>query len=595
MKPIRLFVLPCFVAIVAASPQAGAAVYSVGPAGGCTHFSLHSAVQDAVTNAVGGPHLIKLGTGELLTGGVTIDRPVADITIEGGYETCTSSAPMPGASMTIRQINPSRVFDLAGGGPSTTPRRTITLKNLRVTGGNAGSGSGGGALVSGKLELRLAGGTLVFGNQAGDGGGIGLISLASEGPDKARLLVDEGARIDDNSAARWGGGIYAAGGANITLLHGQVADNTAQRRGGGIYLAGSGTDLRIQTFGNNRVSIDDNTAGMESFSTTDGFGGAIYSLRARVLADATDSPGQHTISLSGNSANHGGAIYAEGPTDGAYAFIELRDSVVAGNYARGKGGAFYSRYAVDWIVAHDSTGPCAVLLIGAVPCSFVYANAAGNETTLDTPGGGVFFLASDSGIPRSIARVRRTLFQNNADLDGRAAIVEAQGANEYFIERSIFKGNSATGGGGNFAALFRSGTANSRLLYSTVLDNDVDRLFVFGGTTLTVTGSIFWAPGTTIWAQAPTAMVHDNCLISHSAGNVPAGVIVADPLLDARGRPRNGSQAWDWCPGAVADDADGHGPHDIPGVANASGFNDLGAYEQVDVIFTHGLGQYPSN
>ena len=526
------------------APLAHAAIYAVGSGGGCTHANLQAAILQAQANAVGGPHLIKLRSGEMGVSGLTIDGPLADITIEGGYETCGAGVPTPGASTTIRQIGPGRVINMIGGAVSGT-RKLITLNRLTITDGDAGTQHGGGILVSGKLELRLAGATEVTGNSAGDGGGVGLTSPATLVTDMARMRLDEGARIHDNIAIRYGGGISAAGASNVTLLDGEVSDNTAGVGGGGIDLNNARADLRIQTFGNSRVRIEGNTAGGAVFSTSAGYGGGIHSRHGRVLADTTGSPGQHMISLAGNTANFGGAIYAEGASDGAYTFIELRDSAIVGNYARGKGGAFYSRFAVDWVLTHDSTGPCAVLLLGAVPCSLVLGNAAGNEGAPGLPGGGVFFLASDTGSPRGIARVQRTLFQSNEDIDGRAAIIEAEGANEYAIERSLFRDNVADGGGGSFAALFRSASADSRLLYSTVLDNHVDRLFVFGGTTLNVTGSIFWDPGTTIWMQPSTAMVHNGCLISHSNGNLPSGVMVTDPLLDARGRPRNGSQAWD--------------------------------------------------
>jgi hypothetical protein len=90
-------------------------------------------------------------------------------------------------------------------------------------------------------------------------------------------------------------------------------------------------------------------------------------------------------------------------------------------------------------------------------------------------------------------------------------------------------------------------------------------------------------------------MAHGSCLITHSTTNVPAGAITRDPILDAAGRPRNGSDAWDYCDGQVTTDMYGYAAYDIPGVGNASGINDLGAYEQGDIIFTHGLGPYPRN
>src|SRR5690606_32920880 len=107
------------------------------------------------------------------------------------------------------------------------------------------------------------------------------------------------------------------------------------------------------------------------------------------------------------------------------------DAWIHNNYARGRGGAFHSRNSVDWIVTHDSVGPClrrVLVFTWREPCSRLSGNVADNETTPNTPGGGVFYLAYNPAAPRAIARIRRTLMDNNIDFNGLAAIVAAEGA-----------------------------------------------------------------------------------------------------------------------------------------------------------------------
>ena len=57
-----------------------------------------------------------------------------------------------------------------------------------------------------------------------------------------------------------------------------------------------------------------------------------------------------------------------------------------------------------------------------------------------------------------------------------------------------------------------------------------------------------------------------------------------------RSAPSPGILRW---PGIA--DAEGHAAHDIPGVPNYLGRNDLGAYELADAIFINGMGHFPGN
>ncbi|MCK9490069.1 MAG: hypothetical protein M0Q42_11900 [Xanthomonadales bacterium] len=587
-------------AALASSGPVAAATYSVGIAGGCSHISLAEALAAAQANP-DGPHLIKERNQEILVGGVTITNPAADITLEGGYANCSDSAPVSNGRLVILQMNPGRVMTLIGASAGM-PRRTITFKRVTITGGDAGSEDGGGILVGSALELRLSDGAVVTGNTARDGGGVALASLTPYTDSKARLVLEGNALIERNKATRHGGGIHAFWGAEIVLNHGEIGRNQGMAGGGGIFLDGEDTALEISTGGNQMVRLRTNYTADEStpFSSTSGHGGAIYSRRARIVANTVGNPGTLRIWIDNNNANHGGAIYVDGHSDGSFTSVQLRGSRIANNYARGRGGAFYSRNSVDWVVSHDNIGRCEhriPIMVWYMPCSYVLSNVAGNETTPNTAGGGVFYLQHNPGAPRAIARVRRTLFENNRDHNGLAAIVAAEGANEYFIERSVFKDNAATGNAGsaNPAALLHTATADSWLLYSTVMANDVQRLFVFGGSKLTTRGSIFWNPGRLIWNRPHAVMDHGDCLISHTATNIPAGISLADPLLDEDGRPRKGSLAWDHCDGSVTADAEGRLPYDIPGVDDHWGYNDLGAYEQSDIIYTHGMGPYPGN
>lgn len=583
--------------LLVAYHEAGAATYAVGPAGGCTHFSLADALATASTNSTG-PHLIKLLDGELLTGGIDLDDPAADITIAGGYANCSDVAPTLGAQTVIRQINPGRVLRFNN---ASDTRRLLELRHLTLTGGSESASDvlgGGGALVLQNATLVLGSGALVQGNRAGNGGGVSLFGTPTR---IAELMVTEGAQIDDNEADGLGalgngGGVFALDNAAVRLLHGVIMRNTSRRTGGGISLNTARTRLFIAPATNINplatVTLYLNDSGGATYSTSTGLGGAIYTDQGPITISAP-SIDRFTTYISENVGNLGGAIHAKGATGAgaAFTFISMRNTVVENNQARGKGGAFHSSNAVDWVLDHTSPGRPCVFAGERMPCSVVRNNAAFNTGTVGTPGGGVGYIYNDAGSQRGIFRFARTLFKYNHDYNGgQAAIAVATGTSEMIYERSIFVGNEAGGAGG---ALFRNAPGiGLRFVYNTVLANDVDTLFRMDGGLLRVQGSILWSPGVDVWTPLAGATLESNaCLIAHASA---PGAVVVDPRLDAAFAPPGRSPAIDFCD----DDMVTAGPdayraspgYDVNGVTAAWGNNDLGAIENRDILFFGSFG-----
>lgn len=578
--------------------SAGATTYSVGPSG-CTHFSLADALAAARVDG-NGPHLIKLRSGELTTGGISLDEPVADITIEGGYASCTASAPTTDARMVIRQINPARVlrFDNA----SDTPR-TLELRHLTLTGGDENATDllgGGGALVMQNATLVLGAGTRIEGNRAGNGGGVSLFGTPSR---IARLTITGDAEISENAADGLGGlgnggGVFALDNAEIRLLYGIVQRNNARRAGGGIALSTRRTTLTVapQSAGSPLATaiLFFNQSGTDTFTAGAGFGGAIYSKQGNITISAPAS-NRFTTFITDNRGNFGGAIYAEGESDpaGPFTFISMRNAYIRNNQAIGKGGAFYSRNAVDWVLDHNAPAGQRCHYSGrSTPCSVVRGNAAFNSTSEGTAGGGVGYVENDTGSPRGIFRFSRTLFDANADFNGgKAAVAIARGSSEMIFERCIFTANEAdTGNDG--AMLMNAPGIGLRFVYDTVLQNTVDTLVYMDGGVFRNQGSIMWSPGSEVWTPVAGATMENNvCLIAHQA--VP-GATVADPQLDDDFTPPGRSPAIDFCDDldvpAGADSYRAAAGYDVAGIGSVWGTNDLGAVESRDILFFDGFG-----
>ena len=597
MFPIRIIVS---LALLAGGQWAHANTYAVDLTGGCnTHFSLADALAAAEASS-SGPHLIKLRNGELNTGGISLDEPAADIVIEGGYTNCSESAPPAGARMVIRQINPARVlrFDNA-----SDTRRRLELRHVTLTGGDEGISDalgGGGALVLQNATLVLGESAVIEENRAGNGGGVSLLGTPTR---IAQLIVTDGAEISDNiadgnGALGNGGGVFAFDNAEVRLIHGKIQLNQARRAGGGVALNTVRTTLTasppVLASLLAPVVLLGNKAGRATYSSGEGFGGAIYTKQGNITISAP-AIGRFTTDLTGNTANFGGAIYAEGNPDtpAPFTFISLRNTFTGFNTARGKGGAFYSSNAVDWVL--DTAAPGERCPVGPRygTCSAVVNNTAYNDSTPGSPGAGVGYIYNDSGSQRGIFRFSRTLFEENLDFNGQIAVAMAFGTSEMIFERCILVGNEA-GAASNATLLANAPNINMRFVYNTVLGNAVDTLVYMNGGVLRNQGSIMWAPGTSVWTPTAGATMENNsCLIAHQS---VTGSVEVDPRLDADFTPPGRSPALDFCDDAgvtASLDIYRQAPgYDVGGVSEIWGANDLGAVENRDILFFGSFGDH---
>ena len=591
-----------------------AATYAVGPFPGCGYSNLQSALDAAVLNP-NGPHLIKLTMSSAFgtSSGFTIDNANTDITIEGGYQTCDDSAPQSSGRSTLTRSSGSGFSVLAIDASFGHSRHTITLKRLSVTDGLRGSGPGGGIAVSGPVNLDLRDDTRVQGNStasSGIGGGIAVFCATSGGSGSAAncahlTLTD--ATVSGNSATGSytnGGGIGSIGPVEITLINASIHDNTTDGNGGGIGTLGAfgvpgHAKLHIapQTI-SDIVNVSNNTAGdPANFTPSRGYGGGMYLAYADLDTTAGTSEGFH-LALETNDANYGGGIYAVGTTDLAsdpMATVELENAVALNNTARDQGGAFYSTGGVNWTVWSTAHARCQLFFVQA-PCSYFSNNSADNAHSAGAGalGGGVINIHAEVGKPAGHALFKRTLFSYNTVTNPPATVAGAWGNATLSFRRDIFIGNSGPAG----SVLVESvGGTDMLFSYNTVLANSVTRLFSMTDGQINAQGSILWDPGKPIWYHNSAAsMVFNDCLISHTATDIPGGAILLDPKLGADYTPGPESPAADVCDNfglTPLPDIYSRSPVDISGLDNMYGPNDLGAVEQTDVIFYSGFGYRP--
>jgi hypothetical protein len=221
------------------------------------------------------------------------------------------------------------------------------LHNLKIMGGNAADGYGGGGIWS-QGALALTNVTVESNLSTSQGGGIFSTGLG---------LQLKSTNVINNTAWFEGGGIYAEASREVKIDGGRVAGNTAERAGGGIF---SVTNLTMS----GQSVIDQNTSNA-------GGGGVAVS------GDYTANLGNSTISR--NTANHdGGGVLTLG------AVLRFSDGKVTDNTSKGGlGGGIY-------------------VYAGTVAGSVVNTEVKGNKA----PGCGGAAFDSDEGFTLSGVRVR---------------------------------------------------------------------------------------------------------------------------------------------------------------------------------------------
>lgn len=601
------------VAALLVSGPIRATTYSVGSSASCTHSGLISALAAAVADASPGPHEIKIAYPAigLADTDYTIADPQQDIAIRGGYANCADAAPAAGARTVLTNSFAGRRV-LAVSNALANPRRFVYLSALTLRGGqNPSSLYGGGLLVSGRATVQLLDQTYIQENEAGNGGGVGLLNLSVDPDHAATLLVYGGSRICDNRAGGPGvngngGGVHMLGSSVLRLWDGQICGNEARRHGGGVYMNGDANSIRLDPLPGEIVEISSNVAGDGVFSATTGFGGGIYAGPNSAIQYETGGtpPAEISLILASNEANFGGALFAQGgaEADSPFTALVMRNAALIGNLALGRGGAVMLRNAVDLRLVKFGAGICQ--FFGPTPCVWGISNTAENNSFSTSLGGGGFaFLEHDTGAPRPALRVAGALLSSNTDPNGTAAVVDARDNSSVRILRSVFSGNSA-GGSVTFRALIES-RANSLFAYNTVLSNSVTRLLWQGaGSQVDATGSILYAPSVTPFVgDGGSTLVHNNCLISHTSVGLPPGVTVMPPQLGVDYAPKGGSPAIDACSNGVGDihwpsGLDAYGasaPVNVPSIPNIGGIWDLGAVEQRDIVFYGGFGTRHAN
>ncbi|MFN6564165.1 MAG: Calx-beta domain-containing protein [Nostoc sp. ChiSLP01] len=248
--------------------------------------------------------------------GIFGDATPDTITLTSGELNITQGVIIQGTGankLTISGNNTSRVFNASA---------SLTIDELKITGGNAGSNNGGGIYSTSSVTLSNS---IISNNSAKIGGGIystnsvtlsnSTLSSNTANTNGGAIYSSSSVTVSDSTIssniANLGGGIYSS---NITVSDSTLSGNTANTNGGGIYSTSN-------------VSLSNSTI---SSNTAIGNGGGIHSTNATISNSTIFG---NTADSDNNNTGNGGGIYRSS------GIVSISNSIIAGNIDSGNQGS----------------------------------------------------------------------------------------------------------------------------------------------------------------------------------------------------------------------------------------------------------------
>lgn len=422
-----------------------------------------------------------------------------------------------GLSADARTVLNAKQKGRNGGRVLTSENTSLTLENLKITGGKVND-CGGIYIKSGKLTLKNC---VVTKNESSNGGG----GIQFDGEN----LIVENSEISENKGAS-GGICVANGSAKTKIEKSKIIDNSA-RSGGGLDLAGESTIEDCEITGN--------TATAES--STVGSGGGL------ILASNNKSCIIKKSVISKNIAGeNGGGIYINGgtlslesgaairentaETDGGGIYI--RDgslnlesgAAISENTAGKNGGAIYASYEYSIITVNigKKDGSDDVLIeqnkakrggafYGADNARFVMNAGKVSENYSEVGGGGAMYIWGGTSNYSTFTMNGGKIIGNMAKKGGAGGAVhidDGSGGNAAFIMTGgLLSGNKTTGENGNDSklggAIYVKNGGQIKLGGSAVIEvkDDENDIWLAYGKTITVTDTL--TPGNNAAAGNP--------------------------------------------------------------------------------------------
>jgi len=573
----------------------------------CTAFSIQGAVARLPPGTA--MHRILLSSNQTYQTAGLIDS--RNVSIEGGYASCSASTPTPRATS---QIGPfpeatERLLTLRRTALGPTDY-SVSLRNIDVV----GPAPGGAILAEGRVDIFLIDSTVRDAGSPALRAGGGILVLNG-----ARIHLRAGSQIRGNRADL-GGGIYCSASAvNIESSEVLIAGNVAAQLGGGMFLTQScnlvwdpdtqstqgGINGNRAVVGGGIYATNDADIWSTLQGTADGprrlvanvaefFGGGIALLADSSLRLSNIQVVSNTAGIVGGPASQGncGGIYSELST------IRLQQFQIDGNVARRAGGGVCLQRSefigepldlcIDGGCRSSVNNPAGDFGCTSGACRSSSFNRAGST-------GGAYLIGDASTLELDQTRI----IGNSAAL-GSGLYAEDTDASTarttVRVRNALLVGNNASS-----AHLLALQNSQFALTSSTIADNlsGSSTLIDLGGSTLDLRASILLDPAGSVLRAPLGTTLSTRCLITQENASLIANggnaTVTAPGFVDAatgnyRLLPQ--ANAADACARLAGDlplfDISGNPrPVDLP-LQNIGGAWDIGAYETPNLI-TDGL------
>ncbi len=510
---------------------------TVGGDSTCDFRVGNNKIQSAIDS---GANEIRIASNDVYQEMITINNPLADVTLRGGFSTCTaasgniqSNLESDWAEITRPNGQSASIFTIVG---LLSNNKTI-FENIKIVGGDGqGSTSGGGIRIENtESDVLLQNVRLTGGFNMATGGGLSVISSNT-------TVILRNTSIDNNQTSSNGGGIYCNDFSGMSKFASIILDtssaitgNESQFNGGGAYLdqrcllsvfSGSSSPFAIPKNKSDTTikglgTLADNSG--VTLNLANGFGGGVYlSGGAGLLvyghelctADACFGDNTNPANIIANSSNqdmsapsgNGGGVYATG--------MNTDVTIVAGLIAANKvvsnsGGAIALFDSANLTVSRNGSN-----CWDAVRCNYFSTNTASQN------GGAIYN-------NNATANISHAYFEGS-----RASIgVAIHSSNNAItnVDTSVFDHNGLGGDAEFFdgALIFATSGADMEMKYVTIADNDVTvgvfRIENDIGTTLLLNSSIVddVNSGSVIAnSGAGSGFIFANCVMAHETNSL---------------------------------------------------------------------------
>lgn len=481
----------------------------------------------------------------------TVEPPYADTALsEGTFISIKGTTPsnldltIKGLSAVSKAVLNAKQNTGNGGRVLTSENTSLTLENLKITGGKVND-CGGIYIISGNLTLKNCvvtknessncGGGIHFDGEnlivenseisenKGDSGGICVAASSA----KTKIKDSD---IIKNSARSGGGGLDLVGESTIEYCN--ITDNKAEFStggGGGLILAFNNKSCKII-----KSVIKNNTAGEN--------GGGIY-INGGTLSLESDT------AINSNKAKNGGGIYINAGEAG------LSDCTISSNEAFEDGGAIYAscehstitvniakKNDSDDIVIEKNNAKRGGAFYGADNARFVMnaGKVSGNYSEVGGGGGAMYIWGGTSNYSTFTMNGGEIIgnMAKNGGAGGAVHIDDGSGGNAAFIMTGgLLSGNKAVDENGNDSklggAIYVKNGGQIKLGGSAVIavsdeSDSCNDIYLGNNQTITITGTL--APGDNAAAGKPKYTAR----ITPQTYTVGTTIIQGDGELDGR-------------------------------------------------------------